>query len=49
LIIAEVGAEAGLTENISLRTYIQNKYDNQPAPGRKKNDVKVVAQLAYKF
>lgn len=49
LIIAEVGAEAALTESLSLRTYIQNKYDNQPAPGRKGNDVKVVAQLAYKF
>lgn len=49
LINAEVGVEASLTERLSLRTYVQDTYDNEPAPGRKKNDVKLVSALAYKF
>jgi putative salt-induced outer membrane protein YdiY len=49
LILAEVGAEAGLTSNLSLRVTLQNWYDNQPAPGRKKNDIRLVTSLAYSF
>ena len=46
---AEVGIEAGLTAKSSLRVYLQDTYDNEPAPGRKANDLKTVAALAYKF
>ncbi len=49
IVIGEVGAEAGLTEKLSLRSYIQDTYDNEPAPGRKKNDLKLVTAIAYKF
>lgn len=49
IINAEIGAEASLTERLSLRAYVQDTYDNQPAPGRKKNDVKLVSALGYKF
>ena len=49
LIIAEVGAEAALTEHFSLRVVLQDYYDNQPAPDRQKNDLKLIAALAYKF
>lgn len=49
IINAEIGVEASLTEAFSVRTYIQDTYDNEPAPGRKPNDVKFVTGVAYKF
>ncbi|HKI69719.1 MAG TPA: DUF481 domain-containing protein [Verrucomicrobiae bacterium] len=33
---AELGLESALSEKLSLRTYLQDTYDNVPAPGRKK-------------
>ncbi len=49
LINAEVGIEAALTKALSLRTVLQDTYDHQPAPGRQKNDLKLITALAYKF
>ncbi len=49
IVNAEVGVETSLTARLSLRTFVQNTYDNQPAPGREKNDLKLVTALAYKF
>ncbi len=49
IVNAELGVETALTEKLSLRTYIQDTYDNQPAAGREKNDLKLVTALAYKF
>ena len=49
LINAEIGMETGLSTNFSLRTYLQDTYDTEPAPGREKNDLKLVAAIAYKF
>jgi putative salt-induced outer membrane protein YdiY len=49
IVNAELGVETGLTKKSSLRAYIQDTYDNQPAEDRKKNDLKLVVALAYKF
>jgi|SRR5947209_5504241 len=49
IINAEVGIDAGLTKKLSLRSYIQDSYVNEPAAGRLKNDIKLVTALAYKF
>jgi putative salt-induced outer membrane protein len=51
LINSEIGIEADLTKDkkFSLRSYIQDTYDNEPARGRKKNDLKWVTAIAYKF
>jgi putative salt-induced outer membrane protein len=46
---AELGVETGLSKKLSLRTYVQDTYDNEPAPKRKKNDLKLVVSLAYTF
>jgi putative salt-induced outer membrane protein YdiY len=46
---AEIGIETALTKKTSLRTYLQDTYYNIPAPGRQKNDAKLVAAIAYKF
>jgi putative salt-induced outer membrane protein YdiY len=49
LVNAEVGAEAALTKTLSLRVTLQDNFINQPAPGRKDNDVKLISGLVYKF
>ena len=49
LINAEIGAEAALTKTLSLRVTLQDNFINQPAPGRKSNDVKLISSLVYKF
>jgi putative salt-induced outer membrane protein len=45
----EVGVEADLTESLSLRLVAQDSYDNEPPPGRKKNDFKLIAGVQYTF
>ncbi len=47
----EIGVEADLnsSQKLSLRVYLDDTYNNIPAPGRKKNDLKLVAAIAYKF
>ncbi len=49
LVNAEVGAEASLTKTLSLRVTLQDNFINQPAPGRKDNDVRLISGLVYKF
>jgi len=49
IVNSELGVETSLTKKLSLRTYVQDTYDNEPAPGREKNDLKLVAAMAYKF
>ena len=49
LVNAEVGAEASLTKTFSLRVTLQDNFINQPAPGRKSNDVKLISSVVYKF
>jgi len=46
---AEIGLDTSLTKKLSLRTFVQDTYDNTPALGLEKNDVKLVVALAYKF
>jgi len=46
---AEIGIDTSLTKKLSLRTFVQDTYDSTPAPGLKKNDIKLVTALAYKF
>jgi len=45
----EVGAEAAMNESLSLRLVLQDKYDNQPAEGKKRNDLTLIGAVAYKF
>lgn len=49
LLVAEIGVESDLTEKMSLRVSLQDNYDNQPAPGRKSNDLRLVTGIGYKF
>lgn len=45
----EVGLDAPITKKLSARLVGTDTYDNQPTPGRQKNDFKLTAGLAYKF
>ena len=49
IINAEIGLEAALTKKLSLRIVAQDTYDNDPAPGRDENDLKLVSAIALKF
>jgi putative salt-induced outer membrane protein len=49
IINAEVGIETSMTKHLSQQTLIQDTYHSEPAPGRQKNDLKLVAGLKYKF
>ena len=49
LVNAEVGVETSLTKTFSLRVTLQDNFINQPAPGRKSNDVRLISGLVYKF
>lgn len=49
IINSEVGVESALSKSWALRLVLQDTYDNQPAPGRDENDVKLIAALAWKL
>jgi putative salt-induced outer membrane protein YdiY len=49
IITAEIGIDTAITERWSLRVVGQDIYDSEPAPGRKKNDLRLIAGTAYKF
>jgi putative salt-induced outer membrane protein YdiY len=49
VITAEFGIDTAISKAWSLRVVLQDIYDSQPAPGRKNNDIRLVAGTAYKF
>jgi putative salt-induced outer membrane protein YdiY len=46
---AEIGIETAISKATSLRVFMQDIYRSEPAPGRKENDLKLVAAVGYKF
>lgn len=51
LVNLEVGIEAKLTKGnkLSLRSVVQDSYNNNPAPDRLKNDLRIITSLVYNF
>lgn len=49
IINGEIGVETTMTKKLSLLTYVQDSYHSEPAPGRLKNDIKLVSAIKYKF
>jgi putative salt-induced outer membrane protein YdiY len=45
----ELGAEAALSKSLSLQVVLDDTYDSEPASGFKRNDVKLVSGVSYKF
>lgn len=48
-LVAELGLEARMTDNLSLKTFARNLHDSAPAPGRERNDLAFVTALSYSF
>lgn len=46
---AELGVEADITRQLSLRVVASNQYRSEPAAGRDENDFRLVAGVGYKF
>ena len=44
-----IGIETALTTKLSLRSFLQDTYQSEPAPGRVQNDLKWITGIAYKF
>lgn len=49
IINGEIGIDTTITKHLSQRTFLQDTYHSKPAPGRLKNDLKLVAAIVYKF
>lgn len=49
VIVGEAGIETFLSDSLSFKAYAQNRFDSEPAQGRKKNDLRIVSGLSYKF
>ena len=49
LVNAELGVDSALSKTLSLKTYLVDNFNNQPASGRQKNDVKLISGISYNF
>lgn len=49
LITGEAGIDTRIAQGLSLRVVFQDIYDNEPATGRKKNDMRLISGIAYTF
>jgi putative salt-induced outer membrane protein YdiY len=51
IVNVELGVEAKLTKanKLSLRSVLQDSYNNIPAPGRYKNDLMLITSIVYNF
>jgi len=45
----ELGVSSALTKALALQLKALDTYDREPVPGRRENDFKLIAGLAYKF
>ncbi|HZR15885.1 MAG TPA: DUF481 domain-containing protein [Verrucomicrobiae bacterium] len=46
---AEVGVSAPVTKSLDIRLVADDTYNNRPASGRLKNDLKILAGIGYRF
>jgi putative salt-induced outer membrane protein YdiY len=49
LLVTDVGAEASMTTQLSLRVVFQDRYNSAPASGRVPNDLAILASLVCNF
>lgn len=45
----QIGAEAAVAKNLALQVTLDDAYNSEPAVNRKRNDVKLVSGITYKF
>ena len=49
LLIGEIGVEAAMSDRLSLRVVLQDKYDNTPAEGKERNDFSLIAGVGIQL
>ena len=49
IVNSEIGVQTAISKKLSLQVTLDDAYDNEPAAGRKKNDVKLISGIAYTF
>ncbi|MCX6903348.1 MAG: DUF481 domain-containing protein [Verrucomicrobia bacterium] len=49
LLTGEAGIDTRIAKGLSLRVVFQDLYNNDPAAGRKKNDMRLISGIAYTF
>ena len=49
LLIGEIGLEAAMSDRLSLRVVLQDKYDNTPAEGKERNDLSLIAGIGFQL
>jgi putative salt-induced outer membrane protein YdiY len=49
VINAELGVESAIAKDLALRVYLLDNFVNQPTPGYKHNDIRIVSGISYKF
>jgi len=48
-LIGELGLETYLSQDLSFKVFVQDKFENTPAIMREQNDFKVISGISYKF
>jgi len=49
LLVGEIGVEAAMSDRLSLRVVLQDKYDNTPAEGKERNDFSLIAGVGIQL
>ena len=49
LVNSEIGVESALYKSLSLQVFLDDNLNSEPATGRRRNDVKLVSGVSYKF
>lgn len=49
LVNSEIGVESAFYKKVDLQVFLDDYFNSQPASGLKRNDVKLVSGLSYKF
>jgi hypothetical protein len=49
LINSEIGVSSSIYKNLDLQIYLDDNFNSQPAAGYRRNDIKLVSGVTYKF
>ncbi|HRT04269.1 MAG TPA: DUF481 domain-containing protein [Kiritimatiellia bacterium] len=49
LLVGEIGLEAAMSDRLSLRVVLQDKYDNTPAEGKERSDLSLIAGVGIQL
>ena len=47
--VFNIGVDTAMSESMSLKVFLENKYESTPAAGSTNNDLRLVSGISYKF